>query len=167
MTRTKEKLMKGIHTGSVALLLAASLPACGHDEDPDAEACTHLKVTEDKAVKVTANPLPAGAPAVADDHKRYDISLVDVTGGKGGHVAFAVDEAHDFAFFLGADVPVKFTDPMGMNTPTKSSATSSSACAEIKGKHVVPMSVGTYTVSFGPTTATAVNLVIEDAADVH
>ena len=161
--------MPAIAIRSLAVLLIAApcLAGCGHHEDPDAEACEHLKVTEDKAVKVTAGPLPAGAPTVADDHKRYDISLVDVTGGKGGNLAFAAEEAHDIAFFLSADVPVKFTDPAGMTAPIKSSAKSSSACAEIKGKHVVPMSVGTYTVVLGPTTATAVNLVVEHAGHVH
>jgi hypothetical protein len=108
-----------------------------------------------------------GAPAVAANHTRYDVTLVDVSGGKGGVVTFASSKATDFAFFMNADVPLKLVDASGTEARAESTSTSSAACMEIKRKHVVPLKVGTYAVTFGPTTVDKVGVVIEEAEHDH
>jgi FAD/FMN-containing dehydrogenase len=148
---------------AACLLSTALLVGCsGEEETADTEACEHLQNGPQSAVTATA--AAAGAPAVSNDHKRYDITLVDVTGGKGGSVSFASSEAAEYVFFLNADVPFKATDASGQTVAIEASATSSSECGDIKGRHIVPLGVGTYTLSFGPTSATSVSLVIEEEA---
>jgi hypothetical protein len=151
---------------SAVLLSAALIMGCGNDEETaDTEGCEHLK--EGPATSVTATASTTGAPAVSNDHRRYDISLTDVTGGKGGSVSFAVAEATDYVLFTSADVPVAVKDSGGMTVTPEESVKSSSTCTEVKGRHTVPLSVGTYTLTFGPTTATTVSLVIEESANDH
>lgn len=149
---------------SLAALLALSLTACSDDPEAtaDVEACEHLEGNTGTAV--TASTSAAGAPAVGNDHKRYDIDLVDVAGGKGGAVSFAVAEATDYILFLDAAVPVAVTGAGGTPVAHEEAATSSAECAAVKGRHVYPLAVGTYTLTFGPATATRVGLVIEEAA---
>ena len=160
--------MKVLHI-TCALLLSVGFAGCGSDDDDepniDVEGCEHLK--EGPAVAVTAATSTTGAPAVSNDHKRYDVTLVDVTGGKGGSVSFAADEATDFIFFLNADVPVQFLDATGAAATPESSVNSSTVCTDIRKKHTVPLKVGTYALSFGPTTQSAVSVVIEEAGHVH
>jgi hypothetical protein len=151
---------------SVVLLSSALFLGCGGDkENADSEACEHLQ--EGPATSITATAAATGAPAVSNDHRRYDITLTDVTGGKGGTVSFAAAEAVDYILFTSADVPVIVKDTGGTTVAPEASVKSSSACTEIKGRHTVPLSVGTHTLTFGPTTATSVSLVIEEAGGDH
>lgn len=151
-----------------ALFLSTALlvVGCGDDADEatsgDEEGCEHLQ--EGPAVNVTAVATGAG-PAVSNDHKRYDIALVDVAGGKGGAVTFAVAEATDYILFTGAAVPVKVTNGSGATVEFEESTTSSELCTDIKGRHVVPLTVGTHTLTFGPSTLSSVSLVIEEGGD--
>ena len=152
---------------STLLLSSALLVACGDEEaeeTADTEACEHLK--EGPASAVTAAATGAG-PAVSNDHRRYDIALVDVTGGKGGSVSFAAAEGIDYILFTGADVPVTVKNSGGTAVNPEASVKSSTECTEIKGRHTFPLSVGTYTLTFGPTTLTSVQLVIEEAGNDH
>lgn len=146
---------------SAVLLSATLIMGCGDEENADSEACEHLQ--EGPASPVTASASGTGAPAVSNDHKRYDITLTDVTGGKGGSVSFAAAEAIDYVLFTGADVPVAVKDSGGMTVAAKASVKSSAECTDVKGRHTFALSVGTYTVTFGPTTQTSVSLVIEEA----
>jgi hypothetical protein len=147
-----------------ALLMSTALLAagCGDDteeeENPDVEGCEHLQEGPSSAVTATLTGTP---PAVDDDHRRYDITLVDGTGGKTGSVSFAAAEATDYIIFTSADVALSVTSSSGAQVAIEESAKSSSECTEIKGRHVVPMTVGTYTLTFGPTTASSVSIVIE------
>ncbi|RKH41600.1 hypothetical protein [Corallococcus sicarius] len=151
-----------------ALFLSTALlvVGCGDDADEatsgDEEGCEHLQ--EGPAVNVTAVATGAG-PAVSNDHKRYDIALVDVAGGKGGAVTFAVAEATDYILFTGASVPVKVTNGSGATVEFEESTTSSELCTDIKGRHVVPLTVGTHTLTFGPSTLSSVSLVIEEGGE--
>ncbi|XXF75607.1 hypothetical protein P2318_21410 [Myxococcaceae bacterium GXIMD 01537] len=148
---------------SACLLSTALLAGCASDEENiDDEGCEHLKNGPGQSVTATATA--TGAPAVSNDHKRYDIQLVDVGGQKGGTVTFAAAEATDFAFFLGSDVPFKVANSSGQAVQPEESVTSSEVCTDIKGRHIVPLSVGTYTLTFGPTSATSVSVVVEEAA---
>jgi hypothetical protein len=151
-----------------ALLMSTALiaTACGDDEEEnvDVEGCEHLQ--EGPATPVTAT-LTGTPPSVSDDHRRYDITLVDGSGGRTGSVSFAASEATDYVIFTSADVPVTVTNSSGTAVAIEESTKSSSQCTEIKGRHVVPMSVGTHTLTFGPTTATSISIVIEKAAHDH
>lgn len=149
---------------SAILLSSSLLLACG-EESADAEACEHLQ--KGPATSVTASASTSGAPAVRNDHRRYDITLADVTGGKGGSVSFAAAEATDYILFTSAKVQVGVKDSNGMAVTAEESVESSSACAEVQGRHTFPLKVGTYTLTFGPTTASSVSIVIEESADGH
>jgi len=147
---------------SVSLLSSALLVGCGNANEADVEGCEHLK--EGPAASVSASASTSGAPAVSNDHKRYDITLPAGSGGNIGSVSFAAAEATDYVLFLGADVPVKVTSSSGQEVAFEMSAKTSAECAEVKGRHVVPLQVGTYTLTFGPTTQSSVSLVIEETA---
>lgn len=151
-----------------ALLLSTALlaTACGDDaeeteESVDVEGCEHLQKGPATAVTATTTGTP---PAVGNDHRRYDITLVDGTGGRTGSVSFAAAEATDYVFFTSADVPLTVRNSSGAEVSIEESTTSSSECADIKGRHVVPLTVGTHTLTFGPTSTTTVSLVIEEAS---
>ncbi len=149
-----------------ALLMSTALLAagCGGDdeeeENPDVEGCEHLKEGPSTAVTATLTGTP---PAVDDDHRRYDITLVSGTGGNTGSVSFAAAEATDYIIYTSADVGLLVKNASGATVEVEESAKSSSECTEIKGRHVVPMTVGTYTLTFGPSTASSVSIVIEHA----
>lgn len=150
-----------------AVLLSTMLAfGCGGDEESaDTEGCEHLQ--EGPATAINASASGTGAPAVSNDHRRYDITLTDVTGGKGGSVSFAASEGTDYILFTSADVPVTVQNASGQAVTPEESVKSSSECTEIKGRHTFPLSVGTYTLTFGPTTATSVSLVVEEAGSDH
>ncbi|MCP3101351.1 hypothetical protein LZ198_20975 [Myxococcus sp. K15C18031901] len=147
---------------STALLTAA----CGDDdatpeEGVDVEGCEHLREGPSVAVAATTTGTP---PAVDDNHRRYDITLVSGEAGHSGAVSFAASEATDYVLYLGADVPVRVTDASGAAVELEESAKGSASCTEIKGRHVVPLTVGTFTFTFGPTASSSVSLVVEEAS---
>ncbi len=142
---------------SAVLLSVALLVGCG-EETIDSDACEHLQ--EGPASAITASANATGAPAVSNDHRRYDISLVDGTDGKGGAVSFAVAEANDYTLFLNGLVPVVLRDASGQVVQVTASGTGSSECSDIQRRHFFSLGVGTYSITFGPTTAGSVSLVI-------
>ncbi|PTL78204.1 hypothetical protein [Vitiosangium sp. GDMCC 1.1324] len=150
---------------SACLLSSALLVGCGESNEADVEGCEHL--TEGPSVPVTASTSTSGGSAVSNDHKRYDITLPAGSGGNVGSVSFSVSEATDYVFFLGADVPLKVTSSSGQEVAFEASATSSKECAEIKGRHVAPLQVGTYSLTLGPTSQSTVSLVIEESGAGH
>ena len=148
-----------------AIILLA-LAACGGDgagaESVDVEGCEHL--AEGPSTGVSGSTAAStGAPGVSDDHRRYDIRLVD--DGEGlhfGSVSFAPGEAGDYVIFVGQDgVPITIADAAGDPVTVEDSAVSSPECAEIRGRHVVELGVGTYVLTFGPTSESVVSIVIE------
>ncbi|WNG28411.1 hypothetical protein F0U62_33685 [Cystobacter fuscus] len=152
---------------SACLLSSALLVGCGGEpaEDTDAEGCEHLR--EGPAVPVTASASSTGAPDVSEAHKRYDISLPAGTSGNTGSVSFKADAATDYIFFLGADVTLKLTTSSGQAVSFESSAKNSASCGDIKGRYVAPLEVGTYTLTFGPSSVSSVSLVIEESGHEH
>ncbi|MDC0708501.1 hypothetical protein POL68_08475 [Stigmatella sp. ncwal1] len=151
---------------STSILFSAG---CGDDEAEgesiDVEGCEHLQ--EGPSAPITAAATATGAPAVSNDHKRYDISLVDVTGGKGGSVTFAASEAGDYLFFVSEDVPLAIRTINGVAVEPEEVAKSSSECSEIKGRYTVELSVGTHVLTFGPTSKTSISLVAEHGEHDH
>lgn len=145
---------------SACLLSSALLAGCGEKNEADVEACEHLQ--EGPAAAVTATASASGAPAVSNDHKRYDITLPAGSGGNVGSVSFAAAEATDYVFFTGSNVTLKVTSASGQEVTFEESATSSVECTNVKGRYVAPLQVGTYTLTFGPTSDSTVSLVIEE-----
>ncbi|WP_224245174.1 hypothetical protein [Hyalangium gracile] len=151
---------------SAVLLSAALVAGCGDDEESvDADACEHLQ--EGPSSSLTASTDNTGAPAVSNDHRRYDIALIDAVSGKGGIVSFAVSEAADYTVYLNGAVPVTVKTANGQTIEPEVSGTGSSECDEIKRRHTFALQVGTHTLSFGPTTETSVGLVIVEANHEH
>jgi hypothetical protein len=158
-------------------LLAASLflPACGDDEkkedDPAAEACEHLAGA---ASPVTAAATGASAPpAVAADHKRYEVTLPDATGGdagKQGVVRFASAQHGEMQVFLGADVALKVTSSAGAEVdPEGGKRTSGLPCTQLAAWYVYDVDVGSYDLTLGGpgNTTASVGVVIEAGAHEH
>jgi hypothetical protein len=160
--REKEENMKTPRIATIMIGFVLTL-ACSNDRPHgDAEGCEHLR--EGPAVTVAATATADAAPSIAADHQRYDVTLVAVTGGMGGFVRYAPGEAADYLFFLSAGVPVEFLDATSAPVAPEESASSSTACAEIKGRHLVPLEVGTSALRLGPTSQTSVSIVVEEAA---
>jgi hypothetical protein len=149
---------------STVLLSATLLVGCG-DAGIDADACEHLQ--EGPASAITASANTTGAPAVSNDHRRYDISLIDEAGGKGGSVSFAVAAANNYTLFLNGAVPVNLRDANGQRIEVLASGADSAACSELKRLHIFSLAVGTYSISFGPTQSSSVSLVIIEAEHTH
>ncbi|HEY0713641.1 MAG TPA: hypothetical protein VGF45_13260 [Polyangia bacterium] len=143
--------------------------ACGDDhdhgtEDPFAEACEHLGADP---VSITATSTAAGAPAIAADHKRYDVKLIDGgAAGKSGVVSYNSAAIGHLRLFLSADVPVTIATAAGMPT-TGSKVTIASPCSQLKAAYEFAVAVGRYDLTIGGS-ATAVDSVgIVAEADVH
>ncbi|HYO64921.1 MAG TPA: hypothetical protein VEU33_02460 [Archangium sp.] len=151
---------------SACLLSSALLAGCGGEKnEADVEGCEHLQ--KGPGAAVTATAAASGAPAVSNDHKRYDITLPAGTGGNAGSVSFAAAKASDYVFFLGSNVTLKVTNASGAEVAFEESATSSTECTQVKGRYVAPLQVGTYTLAFGPTSESRVSLVIEETDHAH
>lgn len=165
----------------VILIAAAALglAACGEDESEghahggahshggevpeesiEAEGCEHL--AEGPASAVTAADLETTTPPpVADDHKRYDLTLVAGEGGNVGRVEFASDEAGEHSFFLNAAVPLVVKSADGVAVTVDHTHSSSTICDEVQLWTIFTLGVGTYWLEIGPTEVTEVGLVIE------
>src|SRR5688500_14567310 len=89
---------------STVLLAAALFAGCG-EETIDTDVCEHLQEGPSSTLTAIDNNATV-PPPVSNDHRRYDITLIDVTGGKGGTVSFEVVEANDYTLFLTGEVPV-------------------------------------------------------------
>jgi len=145
---------------SAVLLSVALLAGCGETIIDD--ACEHIQ--EGPASTITASANETGAPVVSNDHRRYDISLIDGADGKGGSVSFAVTEAKNYTLFLTGEVKVNLKDANGQRIEVMASGADSSECSQIKRMHFFELPVGTYSLTFGPTTESSVSLVIVGAA---
>ena len=86
--------MKKIVLLGIGVVLASG---CGTLPKTDVEACEHIA---EAGTAVTATASAATASSLSDDHKRNEVTLVDVTGGKGGFAKFEADEEGDFFFYL-------------------------------------------------------------------
>lgn len=158
---------------TTAVAAALALAGCADDTTaaPDelaeleADVCEHF--AEGPILAVTAGADAASAVDVTGSHTRFDITLADVTGGKGGFVSIAIDEATEYAIFVGADVDVKVTDATGAVVTPEETFVGSDVCAAIGASYHMDLEVGTYTVEIGPTTETLVQLVYVEPGHDH
>jgi hypothetical protein len=146
------------------LLLVACSDDHGH-ADPDVEGCEH--VTGGPFTPLTATADATGAPAIAADHMAYTVTLLAAATGNSGHVSFAADEAALFIFYVDQPVTAAFTTSAGAPIAPQASSTSVAACAEIQGRHVVSLEIGTAFVQLSSPTASSVNVVVEHALEDH
>ncbi len=128
----------------------------------DLEACEHLN--EGPASAVTATLALQDAPDVSEGHKRYDIGLVAENEQYTGHVLYNSKEEADYVLFFNRDVTLEVKDAENIVVDIENSASSSVACGTVKARYVVPLGVGLYSLKLGPTAASTVSLVIEEAA---
>ncbi|HEY0705596.1 MAG TPA: hypothetical protein VGG33_02305 [Polyangia bacterium] len=155
------------HRAALLSLAFTLLLACGEHEghnveNPFAEACEHLGGT---GIPVTATSAAAGAPAIATDHKRYDVKLVDnaSTGsGKSGVVSFNSAAVGHIQLFLSADVPVTVTSAAGA-VISGSKLTITSPCTQLKAAYEFAVAVGRHDLTLGGagTTVDTVSVVAE------
>jgi hypothetical protein len=144
----------------VPILLATACGDSHEDPPPDEEACEHLQ--DGPSVARTATASAAGAPSVSNDHMRYDVTLVDVSGGKGGYVAFAAPEAATYHVFVDEDVALTVSSAAGQPVAIANTQTGSASCTEIRRRYDVPLTVGSFNLQLGPTPVTSVSVVIEE-----
>jgi hypothetical protein len=157
------------------VLLAATLlvPACGDDdkkeEDPAAEACEHLAGTSSPVTAAAAGA--TDAPAVAANHKRYEVTLPDATGaaGKQGVVKFASTMAGEMQVFLSADVPLKVASSSGTELAPEGGKQTTTPCTQLKAWYVYDVEVGSYNLTLGGAgnTTASIGVVIEAGAHEH
>lgn len=155
------KLIEGL-SGAALAVVAAGLVACG-GHDLEKELCEHMQ--EGPSRPVTAAGEANDAPPATFSHARADITLVEVPGGNGGFVRYEANKATDFVFALDKNVPLAFTGPGGEAVAVEKTEIGSAECSEVGVRHRIELAVGSYTLSFGPTTETEVRMVVE--ADDH
>lgn len=140
----------------------------GHDhgghggEDPvSAEACEHLR--NGAVIPVTAALDPPDAPPIAADHRRYDVSLVDLGDGRfSGVVSFQAPVAGGYVLFLDHDVGVVVEGPDGALVVVHDTVVGSSACPTVvAASHRIPMTAGRHTLAFGPDDVSLLRLTLE------
>jgi len=150
--------------GSIASALTGCHAQVVRDSPtPEEFGCRFL---EGKVVaSMTASPLVEGAPEVVAN-RRYDVTLVDVPGGKGGSVVFKVGDSPPAYVLMSADVPLSISD--GPNPPRPSTgAASVSGCPELKADHMFVPSADRMTLTFGPTSLSSVIVVVTHGQYMH
>lgn len=128
-----------------------------HGHSPQEEGCEHMDEGPFNNVAAAADDTGA-LEAISDTHTRHDVTLVELTdmaGSYAGYVEFEATEEGDYYFFLSADVPFE------VQGGDLESTGDVSECDEVVKEFVYELSVGTYTVYIGPTTETAVGIVVE------
>jgi hypothetical protein len=157
-----ETLMrKTMKVGGLAMALFLGAGCTGDVPNENEELCLHLSSGTGVPVTAVASGDASGA-VVDDDHKRYEVALVDVEGGKGGMVTFNAAEAGDYVFALGADVPLALKGPDGATITFSGVQTGALGCPQLRKRLVAELPVGSTTLTFGPTTEPSmVPLVIE------
>jgi len=153
---------------TLCILALASAPlGCGSNdeqghENPNQEACEHLEMGPMVAV-TAAGASSATAPKINNDHQRYDVSLVDLAGSKGGFVTFAAAEAGEFILYTSAPVQLEVKSSAGATVMAESSLPSIPECTLVKGRSVYDLTVGTYVIGISGASADKVSFVVEES----
>lgn len=127
--------------------------------------CIHY--TDGPVVEVTAGADLDGAPEIAHEHTRVDITLTDLEGGLGGYATFTSDEATEAWFYLGVDADLEITDATGAAVEIEETTTEIEGCPAVAVAHRLDLDIGTYTLRFGPTDATLLSFAFEHAEHDH
>jgi|GEM_PF-726505 len=163
-----------ISFGALFTVAALAFTGCaddGGEAEPDelaeleADVCEHF--AEGPIEAATAGADAASAVDITGGHTRWDIALVDVDGGKGGFVSIAIDEATEYAIFVGTNTDVTVTDASGAAVTPEEMFVGSEVCVAIGASYHVDLAVGTYTIEIGPTSETTVQLVYLEPGHDH
>jgi hypothetical protein len=157
---TRLVMKKRMIVGAVAAA-ALGLGGCGDEhahehehESVEAAACAHMQ--KGPWVAVAAGAEQAGAPAIAADHRRYDVALA----GGSGWVAYASEEEGEVALFLDAPASMGVFDGSGTEVAVEA-AGAVEACAEVAARYAVEVGVGTYYVRLEAPGREVVSVVVE------
>lgn len=144
----------------VPLALAGLLlPGCAEPEPtPSDEACEHAQ-SGPAAAATAGSVADSTAGDVTGEHTRHDVTLVAIDGGNGGFVQLD-SEGGEHVIFLTADVPLALLDGNAAAIAIAESV-AESTCDEVVIAHHAVLPVGKVFLSFGPTAAESVSLVVE------
>ncbi len=151
-----------------SLLAAMYVTGCDdHDHDHDhegeglfVEICEHL--ADGPIVELTAGGGPATAPAAEGDHRRFDITLSE---GSGGMFEGAVQRefgAGDYVIAVSQDLPVTVTQGDGTVVPPHHELGRTTDCEDVANSWHFEMPAGTHIVTFGPSAVQEVSVVFEE-----
>ncbi len=156
MTKQRKTWMT---TAAVGLALAVGLAGCGGEDEHglEEELCEHLEAGESTAVTAAE----ADPPSLSELHRRYEVSLPESGGQRGGNVLFVVDHGGEFVFGLSKDVSFELQDPSGNVVAPEEGHGDGDACEALAAVHAYDLTVGTYTVALGPTAEMTVSIVVE------
>jgi hypothetical protein len=158
-------------------LFAVFVTACSDDHAHDTDPADPIEEAVEHGCKHFANG-PAKAFTLAKDaaakptdltleHHRLDVTFVAVAGGNGGFGSWKIAAAGDYVLALSDDIAVKVTGAGDVAVTAEKSLSKPNACPAAADAHVYELGVGTYTFSFGPSTATGVKLVLQAATGAH
>lgn len=156
-------------TALFTMLATSTLAACHDDhdhEDPTAEACEHLG---GPPTPITAAANNTSAPAIAADHKRYELTLPDGASGKTGVVSFTSAQKGHLIVFLSADVPLSMKGASGVDATLNESSKTGFPCAQLKASYEYEVGIGRYDLTFGGggNTVATVSVVLESEQHEH
>lgn len=147
------------------IAMALALVACDeHDHDHgdvNTELCEHMGSGPSIAVTAVADNT-APLPSVSEEHTRYDVTLVDFEGMKGGWVQFESTKATDYVIALNTTDAIEILDSSDQAIAIEMSG-SNDDCTDVALQHTVDLPVGTVRIKVGPTSAETVQIVIEEA----
>lgn len=149
---------------AAAGLALGFVASCGEAVNIDKVACERLQA-EDSTSLVAAVDLTL-APTARSGHRRYDVTLTDIGGAKGGFLTFAPTESADYAFFLDQDVALRLLADGGRELQPEMMGRAG-RCPEVKGRLIVNVPKGAHALAFGPTNQDKVGLVIEEDPRGH
>ncbi len=149
-------------TNATASPAASAAPA-----EVDVEGCEHGEEGPAKAVTANLVTMSRERARVADDHNRYDVTLVQSAGQYEGYVIFENDDVGDFHFYLNKDVPFKLMQN-GKDVAFEKTTKPLALCPDVvKASYVAELAIGQVELHWGPTSESSVGVVIEFAAGEH
>lgn len=147
------------------VLFAFGLAACS--EGLFEHACEHMSEAGEAVLAVPPGEA-ASAPGTGTLHKRYSLQLPGQPGGAAGSnegvTKFTPSAAGDYRFFLSAKVPLKLLDGASEVAVEETVDAAEGECASLVTAQTFALEAKTYLLRFGPTAATSVDLLVEDAA---
>ncbi len=159
------------------LTLLCVLAGCHDDHDHDSHedpvtesiehSCKHYE--EGPAKVITLGEAGKQAPDLTFEHHRLDVTFVaHADGDKGGVGTWKITKKGDYIVMLSDDVPVALLDKDGAAVKaTKSLQKPIAGCAAAAVAHVHALTVGSWTLSIGPTKATGAKILLVEVETEH
>ncbi len=131
-------------------------------DDPVSVAIKHgcIHFGAGPAKVVTLAVASDAAPDLTIEHHLHDLTFVDLQGGqKGGDGVWKVADKGEYLVMLSDDVPVVLLDKDGQVASVEKTLTKPVAgCAAAALGHLYDLTLGTWTLRFGPTAASGVKM---------